>query len=205
MIFQSTWKCRRGTILGVLRSPSNKHKNARKTIVIDLLEFRGSSLGNIIFQRLCSPTSSSKSATAQTSTIGAPPACLVLPPPPSKALPRAKEGGSVIQKQSTQCPVVAQGSTSHNTSQVYAPQEIRAAIWPNFDIYLWTSRLHDAISHQSRVLKTLMSLKLLWVTQALGIGQPLLQPGKTRVKWRCVCISGKVNALKKECSRLTFI
>lgn len=205
MIFQSTWKCRRGTILGVLRSSSNRDKKAQKTIVIDLLEFRGSSLGSIIFQRLCSPMSSSRIAIAQTSTIGAPPACLVLPPPPSRALPRAKEGGSVIQKQLTQCPVVAQVSASHNASQVYAPQEIGAAIWPNFDIYLWMSRLHDALSHHSRVLKTLISLKLQWITQALGTGQPLLQPGMTRVKWRCVCISEKVNAFVEDCSGLTFI
>lgn len=205
MIFQSTWKCHRGSILGVLRSSSNKDKEASKTILIDLLEFRDSSLGNVIFQRLCPPISSSRTAIVQTPTIGTPPARLVLPPPPSIALPCTKEGGSVIQKQLTQRSVVEQVSANHNASQVHTSQVIGPAIWPNFKTNLWMSRLYDALSLHSRVLKTLMSRKLQWVTQALGAGQPLLQPGMTRVNWRCVCISEKVNAFVEDCSGLTFV
>lgn len=204
MIFQSTWKCCRGTILGVLRSSSNRDKRAQKTVVIDLLEFRDSSLGSVIFQRLCSQISSSRIAIAKIPTIQALPACLVLPPPPSKELPRAKEGGSVIQKQLTECPVVAQVPASHNVSQSHAPQGIGPVIWPNFDISLWVSRLHHALSLHSRLLKTLMSLKLQWVTQALGTSQPLLQPGMTRVKWRCVCIPVEVSLWVEDCSELTW-
>lgn len=205
MILQSTWKCRRGTILGVLRSFSNRDTQAPKTITIDLLDFGDSPLGRVIFQRLCSQISSSRIPITQSSNIGALPACLVLPPPPSKALPSTKKGGAVIQEQLTHSPVAVQGLANHNIADVHPLRWIRPAIWLNFNIYLWMSRLYDALSLRSRMVRILMSQILQWVTQALGAGQPPLQPGMTRVKWKCVCISGEVSVLVENCSGLTYV
>lgn len=192
MVFQSKWKCRQGTILGVLKC-SNLASSKIQLIAVPLADFKDSTLGNVTFRRLCPPEAASGYCGPQNTTSRSPPAFLVLPPPPAKALPHVDDNKLVSSGVARENPSILYTSVQRKPPWAHALQYTTLVTWFSSRTALCLVELYCITFYRLRVATLWIIRALLWVFQTLGIAEPPLRPGLTRVRWRCVCQSSPVD------------
>ena len=179
--YHCIWMCRRGTVLCNMRSRSYTDKPSTKSVIVALEDLKESALGKMVFRRLYSTTMLPTSREIRRTTRNALPAYLALPPPPAEALPYPMlKNVPIIGTSGRRDPILP-------ASPIIKPARALSAPFPSISQRI-VSALVSFSSPTFAIWMRLATSLLPRLLEGFHLGEPLLQPGMERVRWKCVCM-----------------
>lgn len=181
MTYKCTWRLRQGTVLCIMRPNLYMDGSNIRSVIIALEDLKECALGNMVFRRLSSAATSPTSDGVRRITRTALPAYLALPPPPAEALPCPMFKNMPISEKSGRRDHISPASPLMESARFLSTQCL--SIPPRIVSLLCSLSIQTFVDWMRPAI-----LLLSRFPEGFHYGEPPVQLGMKRVRWRCVRI-----------------